>query len=106
MKMYYCWRCKIDMPMLDEDEWTQIAPLLVNQSKLIKSYRAQHLCDIKTAVTGIAKPATVKYQEMTGFVETNHYAIYHHRLQDYGSECQRCGHLFRTPRANFSQRKQ
>jgi hypothetical protein len=27
MKMLYCWRCKIDVPMLDEDEFAIVSQL-------------------------------------------------------------------------------
>ncbi len=73
----------------------------MNQTKIIKSYWAEHKCDLRTATEAAFKPATEKYEELTRFVETNHFAIYHHRLLDFGRECQNCGHLFRTPRASF-----
>src|SRR5438876_1220698 len=28
MKSMWCWRCKMDLPMLDEDEWRRVEPLL------------------------------------------------------------------------------
>lgn len=101
MKSYYCWRCEIDVPMLEEAEWELMEPLLSNQSRIIKEYRAETGCDIKSAMEEAFKPATEKYFELTGFVETNHNAIWHHRLSDFGPECVGCGHLLRTSRASY-----
>lgn len=101
MKEYYCWRCEMEVPMLEEHEWEIIAPLLTNQIESIKAYRIENGTDLKTAVQAAFKPATDKYFELTGFMESNYAAIYHHRLSNFGSECTQCGHLFRTPKASF-----
>lgn len=101
MKLYYCWRCKTQMPMLEEDEWALLEPLLVEQLKQIKAYRAEHMCDLKTGIANAYKPATEKYQQITGYHEPNSDNIYHHRLSIFGPECKQCGHLLRTPKASF-----
>ncbi len=87
--------------MLEEHEWEIMYPLLEDQLKNVKRYRAEHGVDIKTAMKHTFKPASDKYFEMTGFNETNHNAIWHHRLNDFGDECSKCGHLLRTPRASY-----
>lgn len=87
--------------MLDEQEWEIIKPLLTLQMKSIKDHRAQYGVDLKKALQHAYKPATDKYFELTNYKETNHVAIWHHRLSDYGPECAKCGHLFRTPKASF-----
>ena len=101
MKNYYCWRCEVEVPMLEEHEWEEISPLLNIQLKTIKEYRAEHNVDLETAQREAIKPATDKYFELTGYKETNQTSIWHHRLSDYGPECKKCGHLFRTPKASF-----
>lgn len=87
--------------MLEEHEWEQIEPLLTKQNRMIKEYRAKTGCDIKQAMKEAFKPATDKYFELTGYLETNHNAIYHHRLSAFGPECKNCGHLLRTPKASY-----
>ena len=87
--------------MLDEDEWSQIEPLLVGQLKNIKSYRAKHDVGLKEATDMAFKPATDKYFELTGFNEENYAAIYHHRRSLFGSKCEECSHLYRTNKASF-----
>ena len=80
----YCWRCKVEMPMLDEDEWARIGPLLSDSNDPLTRQAALDL-----------------YEEMTGLRETHINAIWHHRIQDYGPACSECGKPLRTPRANF-----
>lgn len=101
MKEHYCWRCKIIVPMLEEHEWQVIEPLLVPPSRIAREYRETHGVGLKTALDNCFKPVLAKYFELTGFTETNHLAILHHRLSLYGDECPNCGHLFRTPKASF-----
>ena len=99
--MYYCWRCEMEIPMLEDHEWREIAPLLENPVAKIKNYIKKHDVDLKTAQIEALKPAEEKYFELTGFKENNHLALWHHRLSDYGPECKKCGHLFRTSKASF-----
>ena len=101
MKEYYCWRCKMVVPMLEEHEWAEIEPLLTLQVENIKRYRSENSVDLATATEQVMKPATEKYFELTGFHETNYAAIWHHRLEAFGPECKKCGHLFRTPEAKY-----
>ena len=80
----HCWRCGIEMPMLDEDEWARIAPLM---SITRDNMDRQGALDL--------------YEEMTGLRETNINAIWHHRIALYGPPCTECGKPLRTPRASF-----
>lgn len=41
------------------------------------------------------------YNELTGFNETVHNAIIHHRISEHGPPCERCGKPYRTPLASF-----
>lgn len=88
--------------MLDEDEWAQISPVLGRNTLSVKSYREEHGADLKTALRqGFEVPALKKFEELTGYRETNVNAIYHHRRSLYGPECSNCGKLIRTSRARF-----
>ncbi len=89
------------MPFLDENEWRQIQPYLGNAAQEIKEYRSKHGCDLETARLNIKTEATQKFQELTGMPGVHFEAIYHHRLSDWGAECNSCGSLFRTPKASF-----
>jgi len=80
----YCWRCKVEIPMLDEDEWARIAPLLARSVDPEPRQAALEL-----------------YAEMTGLRETNINAIWHHRIAEYGPPCGACGKPLRTPKARL-----
>ena len=87
--------------MLDENEWKQIAPVLGDQIGTIKEYRKRKNVDLKTAKIEAQNFACHTFYQLTGYVETNYLAIYHHRLSIYGDECPECGRLLRTPTARF-----
>ncbi len=76
----YCWRCQMDIPMLNEVEWRAIAPFmsLASQPEALKSY-----------------------QELTGREETNFNSLWHHRISLYGPSCTYCGKPLRTPKAKW-----
>jgi hypothetical protein len=91
MKIQYCWRCKADVAMLDEDEF-QTAQKLYSQG----------MSNVKV------KPRTEQYSlllnyynDLTGANETEPNAIMHHRLTLYGTACDNCGKPYRTPSASF-----
>lgn len=84
MKTYFCWRCEMDVPMLEEHEWNRISPYLDDTLLSIKQYRITHNCDLATAKSRVMDLACDKYNEITGFNETNGLAIWHHRLSNWG----------------------
>ncbi|MEL6868861.1 MAG: hypothetical protein AAFO81_03585 [Pseudomonadota bacterium] len=99
---HYCWRCKIDVPLLNETEWTEIEPLLRAAVRDVKEYRSKTHAELAEALEknqGVA--ALQRHKELTGFVETNVNAIWHHRRSNYGDPCPDCGKLLRTPRATL-----
>lgn len=99
---HYCWRCQIDVGLLDEDEWTEIVPLLREAFRDIKGYRSKTHAELSEDLErSQAIPALQRYKEMTGFSETNINAIWHHRRANYGDPCPDCGKLLRTPKAKL-----
>ena len=88
--------------MLDEEEFDVINKLY-NQGIL----PPEEFCKIYNQPEGNNsfyekfRPMREKYQEITGFEETNHLAILHHRISIYGEPCQNCGKPLRTPKAAF-----
>lgn len=97
----YCWRCDRVLPMLDDEEWAQLEPLLINPIDRIKSYREAHGVGLGEAHEHAFDEALAFYNTLTGFNETNGLALWHHRLSDYGPPCARCGKPLRTPRAKL-----
>ena len=91
----------MDIPMLDEAEWTLLSPLLSDQIQAIKNYLAARNASLEEARKAVGAEALRAYKQMTGFEETNVDALYHHRLSLYGPPCPRCAKPFRTPKASF-----
>jgi hypothetical protein len=97
----YCWRCKLEIPMLNESEWALLFPLLTNAIEDIKKYRTEHGVSLAEArANGYGTAAVSAYLKMTGFRETNAEALWHHRLSLYGPACKNCQKPLRTPRAS------
>lgn len=46
-------------------------------------------------------PMLREYERITGFRETNHNALYHHKLSLYGPPCRHCAKPLRTNRARL-----
>jgi hypothetical protein len=101
-KLLYCWRCKMDVPMLDEVEWEQVLPHLAGAVDEIKRYRDAHGVTFAMAKDQVyGKGALDQYHQITGFRETNVNAIWHHRISNFGPPCAMCGRPLRTARAKF-----
>jgi hypothetical protein len=101
-KVLYCWRCRADVPMLDEHEWRQVLPELTIGLRQIKHYRQAHEATLEEAKNETyGRGALARYRDITGFHETDPEVIWHHRLSLYGSPCEDCGKPLRTPRARM-----
>jgi hypothetical protein len=99
---HHCWRCKKGVPFLDEIEWAQVEPLVRKSVENVKKYREQTGTTVSEALGAHrAIAAQAKFKELTGYVEADASAIWHHRLQLYGDPCPHCGELLRTPRARY-----
>ena len=100
-KAYHCWRCKVPVPMLTDEEWAEIQPMLTNIGAWMIAQRAATRPSYKEALRELNQLACERYFEITGIRETNANVLRHHRLSIYGEECPGCGHLLRTKQASF-----
>lgn len=102
MKWLWCWRCKTEMPMLDEQEYAEILALYSAGMQSVKDYRTKTSAALEDiAIAESFAPLLARYKEITGFTETNRYAVMHHRLSLYGPPCSKCGRPLRTPKAKL-----
>jgi hypothetical protein len=88
MKMLWCWRCRAEVPMLDDDEWKRVSSLF-------------HKGPEGNPKEKMFALAIREYEQITGFHETNPNVLYDHRLSKWGPPCERCGKPLRTPRAKL-----
>jgi hypothetical protein len=86
MKILWCWRCRAEMPMLDEDDYQTV---LAERITGLEGYKRNEQSMLNA------------YERITGFKETNPNAIYHHRLSLYGPPCRVCGRPLRSPNAKL-----
>jgi hypothetical protein len=98
----YCWRCEKVVPMLDEAEWSQLAPLLSEMTSKIQRYRQDSGGSLEQAMQRKWSFAVLaKHFELTGVEERDVDALWYHRLDDYGPPCVNCGRLIRTKKAKL-----
>ncbi|SDQ06415.1 hypothetical protein SAMN05421664_0260 [Chryseobacterium soldanellicola] len=93
MKIRYCWRCKMDVPMLDEEEGNIASQLYTEGFQEIKKTKKHTVENFKKLLD--------YYKDLTGFEETNPNAIMHHFIDMYGPNCENCGKPYRTKTATF-----
>ncbi len=86
MKMLWCWRCEMEVLMLDDQEFKRVSSLLNKGTE----------GNLRERMFG---PLLREYERITGFREENPNAIYHHVLSMYGPPCANCGKPLRTPQA-------
>jgi hypothetical protein len=99
----YCWRCRADMPMLTEPEWSRVMSLLDqgNLNREFETYREQHSCsDAEAREKGVGASARMVHEEITGGA-AEFQSVFHHRLSSLGSDCPKCTKPLRSPQANF-----
>jgi len=87
MQWLWCWRCRAEMPMLDEAEYESVVQRFYPHS--IEKRKLNY------------PEVREEYTRITGYVETNPSAIYHHRLFSYGPPCHKCKKPLRTPKAKL-----
>lgn len=92
MENLWCWRCKMKVPMLNEEEY-QIASKLYRQG-------------FETGKCNMTRQERFKdllnyYKALSGYEETEPNAIMHHRIDLYGPPCECCGKPYRTSKASF-----
>jgi len=102
MQWLWCWRCKSEMPMLDEDEYFQVAEVNRDAIQMVKRHREETGLPIRSAsVQELYRPVELRYEELTGMKNCDHDAIMHHRISRYGPPCKHCGKPLRTPKAKL-----
>ncbi len=102
MQWLWCWRCKTEMPMLDDGEFAEIASLHRLGLQSAKEYRSETGAPLEHVPLAEHFDAMLtRYEEMTGYKEANPNAVWHHRLSLYGPPCNRCGKPFRSPNARL-----
>ena len=93
MKVLWCWRCRMEVPMLENDEYLEAYRLYGEGMRI-------HGTSLKDRQESF-KALLDYYFEVTGVVETEPNAVMHHHVEQYGPPCENCGKPYRTPKASF-----
>jgi hypothetical protein len=102
MQIMWCWRCKRDVPMLDESEHAEIARLHNESALAAKEYRRRWDASLAdTPLHELFAPVCAHYERMTGEKESDHDEILKHRISLYGPPCKRCLKPLRSSKARF-----
>ena len=112
MNVLWCWRCREDVPMLDDDEW---AVIMRAHQHWDEAERSLAVINSERATRGLAplKPEPMErhptlhryqyllagYQLFTGVEQSNPNIVWHHVRSLYGPTCDACGKPLRTPKA-------
>ena len=100
--MMWCWRCKMEIPMLDEKEFKIIAKLYHQAFSATKEFRVEHKLPIENcSIDDRFRPVRETYEKMTGMKDCHQNVVMHHRISIYGEPCKNCGKPLRTLQANF-----
>jgi hypothetical protein len=114
MKTTWCWRCQIDYPMLEDNEWRVLmaAHAYVPNRRLAFAELERQASSLglwaPLAVDPELPPVARYYWHLiagfelfTQIVERSPAPIWHHRLAVFGPPCWACGRLLRTARAKM-----
>jgi predicted amidophosphoribosyltransferase len=102
MKVMWCWRCKAEVPMLDEEEFAEFSEVYSACIRSVKAYRQEHGTPLsETPLWDLYVPARQVYERFTGVAECHHDHIKYHRISRYDDLCPNCGKPFRTSEASF-----
>lgn len=101
METHFCWKCKKEMPFLDEKEWKKVSPLLRPSMQELRDYLTQHRCSLDVARKAVKTQVGIKFEQITGMSGIHFETIYHHRRSAWGPVCRHCGLLLRTSKAKL-----
>ena len=100
MKEMFCWRCKRNVPMLDEQEFAAVDQVNRNCIEAVKQYRREHRMSLaETPTDELYRPVHEIYERLTGATGFSIGEILTHRIALYGRPCPNCDKPLRTPKA-------
>ena len=99
----YCYQTRRVTPLLDEEEWQGLHPLLGKVTQGVIAYRRETGVDLTEALeqNPNARAAMDYYTNLTGEMLDSVNQLRVARLALYGRHCPTCEKPFRTPRAKL-----
>ena len=106
MRILWCWRCRKDVPMLDEVEYAEVERLHAGYRPRLDELQpqiassAQAKAEFNRLISERDLLAMEIFAKHTGRQPTEPFEVLHHRLALYGPPCGKCGKPLRTPKAS------
>ena len=97
----YSWREDKVVPMLTDEEWTEVSPLIEPAILSFKEYRTKTGASIQEARTNTHFELHAKFKEITGETLEDIFQIYLRQRSAYGELCTKCDKPLRTPKASY-----
>ncbi len=106
MQAHFVWKFGRVVNLLEEPEWSELEPLLLNPIEAMKAYRKRTGLSLSQARQALDQghlhdAAMQKYFELTNEHIETFTELYHVRLSIYGRPCPVCQKLMRTPEAKL-----
>jgi hypothetical protein len=97
MQILWCWRCKMDVPMLDEREYK----VVVTDQMQNAVRELAHCGSDKEVQQRTLELMAAEYERLTGFQIADPWHIFRHTPVGLGAPCSFCGKPLRTARARL-----
>ena len=103
MKKIWCWRCKKEVKMLDEIEFSDFNIIYKECTEKVKLYRKENKVLLsQVPLNKIYQPTINKFERITEEkVKCSFDHLLKHRISLYGKLCIKCGKPLRTSKAKF-----
>ena len=129
MEVMYCWRCRMILPFLDEEEYAEIEELYKSCSASIHSRPSSWIRTLWRDISSWPSrrrrippqiieserptikvrgpfatelaPVIVRFGELTGLHDMHTNAVMHHRASLLGPDCPQCRLPLRSPKAKM-----
>jgi hypothetical protein len=116
MKVLWCWRCKKNVAMLDEEEYKYLTQLwwkarkfkreinepIFDENRKVLGYR-KATSDEKAILIQLSEEINNEFERITGDKSNIQIAPKgcqtHHLISRYGPSCEKCGKILRTSKA-------
>ena len=95
MKVMWCWRCRMEIPMLEPDEARQVWGMhflgwrlsTAVSHRIFDQCGDRHLVDERLVFEHESGGMLREYERITGLHETSPAVMYHHLVGLYGPPC-------------------
>ncbi|WP_428232715.1 hypothetical protein [Flavobacterium sp.] len=106
MESKYCWRCKMNVNMLTDEEFNlcreaMFKGKIIVEQELKRRNVKKHIWINEIKTFEKFRYFLEMYKLITGEIETNPNAIFHHQINQYGKDCPVCSKPYRTPLARY-----